>query len=175
MKHWVLGIAAMTLPVFGSSRCDRDKEPTHNVKIENQHWAQRAPKDARDMVNWLSIVDNADKYGAAQRRSAYRWIGEAFLWRRDSQKLTLSFPQSNRKVTLEVKPYPCSHDIFDRCLDVTWKGRTVTLYSMEDLRIRDGGGAAPLSPSTMDDAGCPSCTEGLPASLEWLFDEAPAQ
>ncbi|MEO0602532.1 MAG: hypothetical protein AAF211_13905 [Myxococcota bacterium] len=177
MQHWVVwGVAAASLPVFVGSRCSAPDDAS-NIRVENQHWAQRAPKDARDMVNWLSIVDDSEtKYGAAQRRSAYRWLGEAFFWKRDGKKLVLSFPQSNQRVSLDVKPYACKRGVFDRCLDVTWRGRTVTLYSMEDLRIRDGADrVSPLPPLSLADDGCPRCVEGTPDSLADLFREALAE
>jgi len=168
VQQWVFGLAAVTLPVWGA-QCGDGSSGEANVRMENQHWVHRAPKNSRDMVTWLSIVrDSGDRFGAAQRRSAYRWIGEAFRWRRDGDKLTMSFPQSDRKVTVKVKPYKCDKDIFDRCLDLTWKGRTVTLYSMEDLRIRDAATGFVAPP----DGECDTCVEGAPEDWVRLFEAA---
>ncbi|MEN0063169.1 MAG: hypothetical protein AAGA48_13520 [Myxococcota bacterium] len=182
MQHWAWGIAALAIPVTVGSMCSQGDEPLqNNVQFANYHWAQRAPRSARDMVRWFSVVKRRDaRFGASQVRSAFRWVGESFRWRRDGNKVTLSFPQSNNKVTVVVKTYRCKKGIFDRCLDLTRNGQTVTLYSREDLRIRDDGSAlAPFAPTDLSsnaspDDDCATCSEDMPEALRALFEEAPA-
>lgn len=171
MQHWVLGIVAVSAP-FSIGTCHPGPTPSTNVAFENQHWVERAPKDARDMVSWLSVVDHGRKFGAAQRRSGFAFVGANFLWKRSGHRITMTFPQFRgaSTVTVQVKPYRCQKGIFDRCLDLTWRDRTVTLYSMPELRIRPTDEAAgvtsgpamlhPQDLDTTDDSHGPDANDG---------------
>lgn len=179
MKHWVWGAVGAAALVVAVSQCGGGA--AGNVPLENQLWVQRMPKDRKDMVNLVSFMeDSGARFGAAQRSSAYRWFGEGFSWRRDGEKLTLTFLQANRTVTLKGKAYACDRRPFDRCLDLTWRGRTITMFSRKEWR--DGADAEtplvvlPEEASRDRVAGeteeCAQCPEGAPDAWVALFEAA---
>lgn len=145
-------------------------ERSQAVDIANRGWIERAPKDSRDEVGWLVLVDHrARRIGSLERRSAFRFSGERFAWSRQGKRVHLTFPQSDRRVEVELVARRCRDHGFDLCLDVTRGGRTTTMYSRKDWKLPAGSATVPQISLTELDEVCQSCVDAPPASMRGLL------
>ncbi len=113
--------------------------PTKEDLLVNRAWAERMPRDRKDMVTWFVPLDmNGKKFGIAEQMSHFAFAGERFVYTRDGGRLTLSFQQTGRKMTLDTKVRDCKGTApqgFDLCLDLTAGGERVTFYSKRSWTI----------------------------------------
>ena len=150
----------------------QNAEQVARVDIANQAWVDRRPTSPKDMVNWLFVLELRDgRVGAVQRSSAFRFVGERFRWSRQGKRITMTFPQSDRKITVNARAYKCKAGVFELCLDLEREGRKVTLYSLRDWRIpQQGHPDLPAVSVRPVEGDCVRCVDGVPAALEPLLE-----
>ena len=158
---FVLGLAALLSVTATWIAFDG---PDSKDLLVNRAWADRMPKDKKDMVTWfVPLSVRSKQFGIAQRMSHYAFVGERFTYVRDGDRMTLTFQQSERKVPLTAKAYECkgkAPEPFDLCLDLKAGNEKATLYSRKGWRspVPSADSELPgfdLSP--LEAVPCPRC------------------
>ena len=107
--------------------------------LHNRPWIERVPRDDRDIITHLTLLDTDDgRFGAAGRSSAWRHVIEIFRWHREDDRLTLDFPQERVRAEFEVRTWECEGEAprpFQLCLELRRQGRALHLYSRHDWEI----------------------------------------
>lgn len=108
-------------------------------RLANQVWIERLPKDDRDMINHLVLVeDGRDRFGAFGKSSQWRHFIEIFRWSREDDRLTLLLPQDRKRLDLGVRVWDCEGEApapFQLCLELSNKSRKVLYYSRHDWTL----------------------------------------
>jgi hypothetical protein len=125
---WKLGSALLS---------DEAQGTEHTV---NQLWIDHVPRDDRDMITHMVMLDHPQgKFGAVGRSSQWRHIINVFKWNLEGDKLGLFFPQDRARGQFTVKTWDCAGEApapFELCMKLTNdKGNSWTLYSREDWHI----------------------------------------
>ncbi|HHO51681.1 MAG TPA: hypothetical protein ENK18_12605 [Deltaproteobacteria bacterium] len=140
--------------------------------VTNRAWVERMPKDKKDVVSWFVPMQiRGKRFGVLQRNSHYWFAGERFTWTQQSDRLNLTFQQSDRRVQLKAKAYACRDHGFELCLDLTSGGQKITLYSKKKWRVpAEGIDALPAFDTTpLEPARCEACSDTLPDALGTLL------
>lgn len=129
--------------------CCGDAEATSARHLQNRVWIERLPRDDRDIITHLVLLDTDDgRFGAAGRSSAWRHIIEVFRWFREDTRLTLDFPQERVRAEFEVRTWECDDEApppFELCLELTRQHRSIRFYSRHDWVIEPHGAELPDS------------------------------
>ena len=108
-------------------------------RLANQVWIERLPKDDRDMINHLVLVeDGRERFGAFGKSSQWRHFVEIFRWSREDERLTLLLPQERKRLDLGVRVWDCEGEApapFQLCLELSNKSRKIQYYSRRDWTI----------------------------------------
>lgn len=118
--------------------CDDDSLSTQ--RLANQVWIERLPRDDRDMINHMVLVeDGRERFGAFGKSSQWRHFVEIFRWSREDNRLTLLLPQDRKRLDLGVKVWDCEDEApapFQLCLELSnANNRKVRYYSRHDWTI----------------------------------------
>lgn len=135
----------------------------------NRVWAERAPRNERDLVLYFVPIQLGSKRpGIVQRVSKYAWGGETFQWSRDGASLVLELPQQQRTAKLKARTWKCDDapQGFDLCLELSAGDQKQRLYSRKGWRVPKGEEALPEGLWSLDHpealpevGGCTDCTE----------------
>jgi hypothetical protein len=150
------------------------------VRIVNQIWLERLPRDARDMVHQLVLLDDRGRHlGATGRSSRWRIRVDLLVWAIEGDRLRLRFPQDGDRADVKTRVWRCKGEApepFELCLELADdRGRKMTFYSRDAWRVRPRESLAALDaelPGTaalVAGAAGPAADEATPAE-----DAAPA-
>jgi hypothetical protein len=93
--------------------------------VDNRLWVDGRPEKHTDYVHAAIFISRAN-FGLFERASSYDVRFEFFDMTRDPQRITLTFPQTNRSATIGFSVKACDEKKpFDLCLDLTsnpWGG-----------------------------------------------------
>ncbi|MEQ1507963.1 MAG: hypothetical protein ABMB14_37390, partial [Myxococcota bacterium] len=132
-------------------------------------WAQRMPRDDRDLVEYFIPIEVGSKrVGTAQRSSRYAFGGEVFNWKRDGAKVVLELPQRQKSITAGARTWACADAPkgFDLCLELSVGSEKVRYYSRKGWRVPKGDEALPTA--VVDPGEIEACADCAPAGLEAL-------
>jgi hypothetical protein len=184
---FVLATFVAVLALRGGLRAmEATAPPPDDPKLlANRVWAERAPRDDRDLVLYFVPVQVGSKrVGVFERNSRYAMAAELFRWSRDGGTLKLELPQRQQTAKLGVRTWACKDAPkgFDLCLELTTGDDKLRLYSRSGWRFdapsrdtlgeSDLAGLAPgiaalagvAAETDLGPAGCDGCTEiGLDA------------
>lgn len=108
-------------------------------RLANQVWIERLPKDDRDMINHLVLVeDGRERFGAFGKSSQWRHFVEIFRWAREEHRLTLLLPQERKRLDLGVRVWDCEDEApapFQLCLELSNNKRKILYYSRHDWTL----------------------------------------
>jgi hypothetical protein len=143
------GVGAYGLWSVGTGLFGGDDEATGTKQLVNQVWIERMPKDQRDMIGHLVLVDMTEgRVGAAGKSSQWRVMVELFQWGLEGNRLSVFFPQERVKAKLEVRTWSCEGEApkpFELCLEISNGRRKATFYSMEEWHIEPDRAEASLA------------------------------
>jgi hypothetical protein len=116
-----------------------DEEQSTRYAV-NQLWVDHFPRDDRDMVLHLVMIDHPQgQFGAVGQSSQWRHRIDVFRWQLDGGTLGMFFPQDRVRAKLKVSTWACAGEApepFELCMKLTNdQGRSVTLYSRKDWKI----------------------------------------
>lgn len=116
---------------------DDDQSTKHAV---NQLWIDHFPRDDRDMVMHLVLIDHREgQFGAIGQSSQWRHRIDVFRWQLDGSTLGLFFPQDRARGKVKIQTWACKGEApepFDLCMKITGdNNRSVTLYSKKEWKI----------------------------------------
>jgi hypothetical protein len=117
---------------------DEEQSTKHAV---NQLWVDHFPRDDRDMVLHMVMVDHREgKFGAIGQSSKWRHRIDVFRWQLDGSTLGLVFPQDRVRASLKISTWECAGEApepFELCMKLTntTNDRSTTLYSRKDWKI----------------------------------------
>ena len=140
----LLGLALAGAGVFGLWTLGQglfgDDEETASAKhLVNQVWIERMPKDQRDLIAHLVLVDVPEgRVGAAGKSSQWRLLMEMFQWGLEDSRLSVFFPQDRVKAQFSVRTWKCEGEApepFELCLEISSGRRKATFYSLEEWHI----------------------------------------
>lgn len=140
--------------------------------VVNQLWIDHVPRDDRDMLTHLVVLDHPQgKFGAVGRSSQWRHMIEVFKWELSGDRLRLFFPQERARGEVRVKTWRCEGEApapFELCMELTNpEGQSMRLYSREDWKIQPRDAAGSLADLIED--------EPILAGLDLSLDEADAE
>lgn len=135
----------------------------------NRVWAERAPRDDRDLVLYFVPLQLGSKQsGVIQRSSKYAYGGEVFGWKRDGNTLSLDMPQRERVLRVPVRTWACKGEApkgFDLCLELGTDDDKLRLYSRKGWRVPKGEDLPELAAAIAwealpnVDGACEGCAE----------------
>lgn len=136
--------------VFGESETQGTK---HAV---NQIWIDHLPKDDRDMITHMVLVDHRDgQFGAIGHSSQWRHLIDIFKWQLQKDTLRLYFPQERARGEVKIETWDCEGEApapFELCLRLTNKnGRSAMLYSRYEWEIDPKDAAASITELSEDE------------------------
>jgi hypothetical protein len=145
----LVGAGTYGLWSVGQGLFGDDEESTSTKQLVNQVWIERMPKDQRDMIGHLVLVDMPEgRVGAAGKSSQWRIMVELFQWGLEGKRLSVFFPQERVKAQLEVRTWACEGEApkpFELCLEVSNGRRKAVFYSMEEWHIEPDRAEASLA------------------------------
>jgi hypothetical protein len=117
-----------------------DEEQSTKYAV-NQLWIDHVPRDDRDMIVHLALVDHRQgQFGAIGQSSQWRLRIDVFKWQLDGHTLGLFFPQDRVRAKVKIETWECADEApepFELCMKITGEGgRSTTLYSRKDWVIR---------------------------------------
>ncbi|MDP2343113.1 MAG: hypothetical protein Q8O67_19305 [Deltaproteobacteria bacterium] len=131
--------------------------------VENRVWIERMPKNERDMIRQLVLLNEEDgkKPGAVMRCSKFRWLVDAVKWSHKGSRLHLNFLQVREEREATVRSWSCKGDApkpFELCLELSDGDKKRRYYSMKEWVVDDvddarAAGAAWLQPASNDEGG----------------------
>lgn len=109
--------------------------------LTNQVWIDHMPRDNRDMVLHMVVLDHRDgQFGAIGKSSTWRHMVDVYKWKLSGDELQVFFPQDRVRGAVRVRTWNCEGEApapFELCLELTGRGgETMTLYSREDWEVR---------------------------------------
>jgi hypothetical protein len=115
-------LACLALAAAGCSSRTGDEDP---ALLIGRVWFETKPQQATDYVHGAYLLPRPS-IGLFHRSSAYDFHFERFDYKRDGQKLALTFPQSGKKAEVGFTIKACTElPPFDLCLDLAenpWGG-----------------------------------------------------
>jgi hypothetical protein len=109
-------------------------------KVENQLWVERQPRNDRDLVHHLILVEDKEKrIGVTGRGSRWRLEIDRVRWRRDERgRLEITFPQAGHHIHFDTRSWECKGEApapFELCLELSCEGKGTTLYSRREWKV----------------------------------------
>jgi hypothetical protein len=115
-------LACSALAVLGGCAQKSGEDPS---LLLGRVWLDSTPDKPTDYVQGAYLLPRP-AVGVFQRASAYDFHFERFDYKRDGQKLQVSFPQSGKKAEITYTVTACNtHPPYDLCLDLSenpWGG-----------------------------------------------------
>ena len=145
-------------------------------RLANQVWIERLPRDDRDMIHHLVLIeDGGDRFGGFGKSSQWRHFVELFRWAREEHRLTILLPQERRRLDLEVKVWNCEDEApapFQLCLELTTsKNQVMRYYSRHDWSI-DSTDPESLAQLVVANPELAGALKELPANPQATVDAA---
>jgi hypothetical protein len=114
--------------------------------VTNRIWIERLPKNQRDMVDHVIMIDHSrGRIGVTGKSSRWRQDIEIFKWRLERERLVQIFPQTKTKVKSTVRAWECDAPRpFELCLDIKSDSGKKRYYSRHDWVIEPGESMADL-------------------------------
>lgn len=143
----LIAVGALALGTYklGAAAIDMfagESDSIEAKRLANQVWIERLPKDDRDMIHHLVLIeDGGDRFGAFGKSSQWRHFIELFRWAREENRLTILLPQERKRLDLGVKVWNCEGEApapFQLCLELTNKKQSHRYYSRHDWSIDSG-------------------------------------
>lgn len=176
-------MGALLVWMLDIGSCGPAKKPGDGVLV-NRVWADRVPRNQRDMVLNLALIAKAKRrVGAVVRHSSWRLVADLLRFDADARTLTITSLQDQTSVRFGYRTWRCKNEApkgYDLCLELTRGGRKLRMYSKskeafsEDQSVEDVLEEFNLSgmvPSSDADAACAGCETREPA---WFTDRASA-
>lgn len=121
-----------------------------SVRLANQVWLDRMPRDDRDMVVNLILVERDQRrVGAVARASRWRAQVEGLLWAREGNRVRMHFPQDHKRAVFAARAWNCAGEAprpFELCLELRRQRdgapRPLRFYSRKDWVVRPHGDSA---------------------------------
>src|SRR5689334_21389810 len=139
---------------------DADAQRVDWTVVQNRLWIERMPKDARDMINQLVLLDDeGQRVGASMKCSRFRYFIDVLAWQGRGDELRVFFPQTREERRGTVKAWNCTGkapDPFELCLEVQpAEGQKRIYFSKKDWVIESVDQAQALTKTltTSDDDG----------------------
>lgn len=143
--------------------------------LVNHPWIERMPKDPRDSIHGLILVERGRRLGAASHGSLFRYSLDMLGWKASGDSVELLFLQDERKESFHYRAWKCKGEApkpFDLCLELESRGKHFKMYSRGEWRQRDADelpaeltalfGAVDSAPEG-GAVECPSCASGASA------------
>ncbi len=172
--HKILALAAVGALALGTYKLGAAVFGDDTVDIQrlaNQVWIERLPKDDRDMIHHLVLIeDGRDRFGAFGKSSQWRHFVELFRWAREENRLTLLLPQERRRLDLGVKVWDCTDEApapFELCLELSNKNKTMRYFSRHDWSI---DGQRSLAELAVDQPELAAVLADTPAGVDFADD-----
>jgi hypothetical protein len=138
-RRWFVGLCLSGAAIWAGSQWlgADDASPSDAV---NRVWLERLPKNRRDIVGHLVLIDDSgQRYGAVGRSSTWRHEVEVFKWALERDRLMQLFPQTGNKTKSTLKASECdAPKPFELCLDIAGPKGKRRLYSRHDWVIEPG-------------------------------------
>ncbi|MEW5851593.1 MAG: hypothetical protein AB2A00_22575 [Myxococcota bacterium] len=146
--------------------------------LVNRLWVERLPRDDKDMVLRLILVEEeGEQGGAVLVSSAWRIFVELFFFTLQGDQMRVELPQEGKHFNAKVRTWRCkgqAPEPFELCLEVRVARKKQLFYSREDWVIRPGErvpGTVALAPTAEALRG-PSCVDCVEGGEELLLRSA---
>ena len=147
------------LGAYAALRAPHAQRPAPGVQVVNRVWVNKVPKNDRDVVTHLVLLDRMkQRVAGVAHVSSWRLYVDRLRYRLDGDTLHLESPQDQTKATLKFRTWACPKEApapFDLCLELRDGRRKVTFYSE-----RASAFAAPSWVGDAPQGACPECAEG---------------
>jgi hypothetical protein len=122
----------------------------------NHLWIDHAPRDDRDLIGNIIILDHPQgQVGVTGRSSQWRIRMDVFRWQLDGGTLELFFPQDRIRAKVQIETWECAGEApapFELCMKVTNpRGASMMFYSREDWKIDPGNAQKSLAKISADE------------------------
>ena len=150
-------VGACSFGVWKAGQAFFGESETQGTKYAvNQVWIDHVPRDDRDMITHLVLIDHRDgQFGAIGHSSQWRHIIDVFKWNLQKDTLRVYFPQDQAKGALKIETWECEGEApkpFELCMRLTNKqGNSAMLYSRRDWEIDPHDAADSLAEITEDE------------------------
>lgn len=109
----------------------------------NQVWIDHIPRNDRDMIAHMVLVDHREgQFGAIGRSSQWRHMIDVFKWQLRGDSLRVFFPQERARGQVKIETWECQGEApapFELCMRMTAKnGESAMLYSRHDWKVEPG-------------------------------------
>src|SRR4051812_37968408 len=108
-------------------------EITGVERLSNQVWIDHAPRNERDMVRHLILVEVANRrLGVTGEASRWRMRQDGLVWGLERNQLKVLFPQDGQRVAVQARTWRCEGEAprpFELCLELKRGERTMKLFS----------------------------------------------
>ena len=106
----------------------------------NQVWIDHIPRNDRDMIAHMVLVDHREgQFGAIGRSSQWRHMIDVFKWQLRGDSLRVFFPQERARGQVKIETWECQGEApapFELCMRMTAKnGESAMLYSRHDWKV----------------------------------------
>ena len=126
-------------------------EPAHTPRVHNQIWIEREPRDERDLVRHLVLVEDEDRrFGATGCSSAWRLAVDLVRWRARGPDLRIEYPQERKHADFRTRAWHCAGEApkpFELCLELERRGKKQRYFSREDWVLAREGELAETVPA----------------------------
>jgi hypothetical protein len=130
-----------------------DGDAARSDRLVNQLWIERLPRDRRDRVFHLALVQQENRrVGAVARASAWQAHIDAFVWQLRGNEISVRFPQTGQRLTGTVRTWTCKGQApqpFELCLELRRGKDVLRFYSKHDWVIRAGDPAMAAAAADM--------------------------
>jgi hypothetical protein len=169
-------VGACTYGAFTAGQALLGDEAEGTKHAVNQLWIDHVPRDDRDMITHMVLIDHRDgQFGAFGHSSQWRHQIEVFRWQLQGSTLGMYFPQDRVRGQVKVETWSCAGEApapFELCMRLTNKeGRSMVLYSREDWKIEPHD----VHDSLTEIADDVPALAGLVGELESLDDDSAAR
>jgi hypothetical protein len=147
-------------------------EAARTDRLVNQMWIERLPRDQRDRVYQLALIQRQNRrIGIVARASAWQAHIDGFVWEQRGGELHARFPQTGQRLAGTARTWPCKGEApapFELCLELRRGQDVLRFYSKTDWVIRE----ATAGPAAADMPVPPGWEAALAAPAEPVGDGA---
>lgn len=162
----VVAVAAVVL-YFGWDTFFAD--PNKIERLSNQVWIDHAPRDERDLVRHLVLVERANRrLGVTGQASRWRLRQDLLVWNVEGDQLRVLLPQEGQRVTAQARTWRCEGQApkpFELCLELKRGSQTLRLFSRRDWVVRPRGEGVAADVSWLEPAW--EAALGIPAGVSY--------
>jgi hypothetical protein len=142
-KRWAVVLITVVTAVVGGRSLLGWLFPADGgeVAVANQLWVERKPRDDRDLVHHLALLEKGQqRFGSTGRSSRWRLEVDFVRWRWDGpRRLEITFPQQGHHNHFDTRAWQCKGTApapFELCLELSCDGRSTMFYSRKDWVVR---------------------------------------